>query len=863
MRRENQHKMIKNFKSITLLYLVLASITVAFEEEKFPWKSFFKKTGISDVDKYLCSSNTTFPRRCKCNENCWAFNKCCIDKLWNETDPIPLHEYLSRFIKRSKLSINQMNRLQNTSILGKSNVFSSISTCTDMSKIKNVQGCLNKNNSTSVEYLVPVEGADGYVYKNIFCANCNNVKSFQFVSINLICLGVDIPTYEDLINHQDCHISVDTANKERYIENRCDNCRNENKKTFELCKAFNGREVNNPDDYKNCRKYVFRLPQRTSTFFPIIKIKNIEDFFISYNKQHDFYLTATKSCYGNKIFDMVKQACVKTFCPLEYTRVDNTCVRKNKISVAANTNPMGTSWTMENISIYIILKKKELDFQIDPQLAKNMIKNYTNLDVNNFIQKEDEIVYTQYRRNMSHSFNITKALSAMPHYDMKIFLTSGTPIYLPVNKTFFPVLRFPNNSLCARPELVEKKKLINFQLYNALQLTNTTGNTSFFISISKEGIFRMEYLCKEFFLKTNCLLTDVTQKFMITSNLTLKIEGEKRFYSPSEYTLIDKSVAVCVNNQNMPPTTQHVNAPPWQATVKDVLFKEFIIGTSISIICYIWLLHKIIKNCSCYVAQQNMAALCFSLLVSDSLFFLHVVQFQRIKNYCWTIAVILHWLFLVTHMLVVVIAYEFLMTFRQKMNVQQSKSNKRFMKYCIFATLLPASLVTILAATDKYHVLQIGYGSVESICWIENMYARLFSYIVPFVSVCFFASGALLIAVRNIQIVKKNCAMAMNGTMNDGNKTAKLALKLIVILGIVEVIGIIQIAKDNLSEKEQIFNAVFQLIYNTLRSFKGLLWLVTAYYTRPRDLQKRFLSRISGRKNSFTLQKPTEQRTKL
>lgn len=52
-----------------------------------------------------------------------------------------------------------------------------------------------------------------------------------------------------------------------------------------------------------------------------------------------------------------------------------------------------------------------------------------------------------------------------------------------------------------------------------------------------------------------------------------------------------------------------------------------------------------------------------------------------------------------------------------------------------------------------------------------------------------------------------------------------IALKLIVALGIIEVVGLIQISKSSFSQtqNELVFNSVFSVTYTVLRSFRGVI----------------------------------------
>lgn len=65
--------------------------------------------------------------------------------------------------------------------------------------------------------------------------------------------------------------------------------------------------------------------------------------------------------------------------------------------------------------------------------------------------------------------------------------------------------------------------------------------------------------------------------------------------------------------------------------------------------------------------------------------------------------------------------------------------------------------------------------------------------------------------------------------LNSGRKANNLIIltfKLVLILGIVEVIGFVQIRNDNLTENEEIFNKVFAILFTICLSFRGIIMLL-------------------------------------
>ena len=80
-----------------------------------------------------------------------------------------------------------------------------------------------------------------------------------------------------------------------------------------------------------------------------------------------------------------------------------------------------------------------------------------------------------------------------------------------------------------------------------------------------------------------------------------------------------------------------------------------------------------------------------------------------------------------------------------------------------------------------------------------------------------------------------------------------IAFKLILALGLIEILGFTQISKKNLSENELIFNSVFAAIYTILRSLRGL-WLFMIYVCNQRKMK---ILRSTWRNNAL---RPNEMR---
>ena len=89
-------------------YLIFALSTFFFEiyecKIKFPFRSLYdlpEDYPVATFD-FLCEGNLSNTGCCNCNESCMRFKTCCIDKLWDDKNSLPINEYLQLFINKTK-----------------------------------------------------------------------------------------------------------------------------------------------------------------------------------------------------------------------------------------------------------------------------------------------------------------------------------------------------------------------------------------------------------------------------------------------------------------------------------------------------------------------------------------------------------------------------------------------------------------------------------------------------------------------------------------------------------------------------------------------------------------------------------------
>ena len=155
-------------------------------------------------------------------------------------------------------------------------------------------------------------------------------------------------------------------------------------------------------------------------------------------------------------------------------------------------------------------------------------------------------------------------------------------------------------------------------------------------------------------------------------------------------------------------------------------------------------------------------------------------------------------------------------------------------------------MTVILNETGIY---DIGYGE-NNTCFIYNFNPKLYFYIIPFGITFATTLTCFIAAIFYISKHERKTKKVLQNSGRSKTSVTSIALKLILALGIIEIVGIIQISKSSLSEGELMFNSVFSLAYTILRSLRGVI--LCFIYGRSTDNVKIFKQIIKNKKCKWT-----------
>ena len=263
----------------------------------------------------------------------------------------------------------------------------------------------------------------------------------------------------------------------------------------------------------------------------------------------------------------------------------------------------------------------------------------------------------------------------------------------------------------------------------------------------------------------------------------------------------------------------------WEKTLTDVEMYLSLSIVGLSIICGIMfiathLLFKELRNRGGLI----LIGLAVSILISD-IFFVIAVFSDINKLLCKISGILLHWSLLTVNLWAIVLAIDLAHSFIRKEIVKSSDSKKDILIFTMVCFFVPVLVVGICVALNETDTVNFNYGA-NGVCWIGSYYPMLIAYLIPSVvgyTTCIICCISLICFLTS---EKKTRETSLKGNTNADIRIVKIARKLVVVLGLIELIGFMQIVKTDLSEDELIVNRAFGLLYAVARSLRGTMLLI-------------------------------------
>ncbi|XP_066934114.1 uncharacterized protein [Clytia hemisphaerica] len=224
-----------------------------------------------------------------------------------------------------------------------------------------------------------------------------------------------------------------------------------------------------------------------------------------------------------------------------------------------------------------------------------------------------------------------------------------------------------------------------------------------------------------------------------------------------------------------------------------------------------------------------------AILFTDILFFI-CEQNNKV------VGILLHWGLLVINLWTIIIAVDLCATFLRK-GFRTFRNTVSWMDYFYFslvAYVTPLLIVILCVILDETNTIHFGYGE-NNVCWMSSYYPRIISYTIPSLLVNLSCIVCLLVLLMYLK--KQNQERKSKLKSSYRVNLTRLALKLVSLLGVIELVGFIQIPNSTLTENEMKFNASFAFIYGVLRSLRNtFIFLFVLMDSKTLKLYRKFVS---------------------
>ena len=173
-------------------------------------------------------------------------------------------------------------------------------------------------------------------------------------------------------------------------------------------------------------------------------------------------------------------------------------------------------------------------------------------------------------------------------------------------------------------------------------------------------------------------------------------------------------------------------------------------------------------------------------------------------------------------------------------------SHSLFLKYSMVGWGIPAIVLLLCLSLEHLSKEMMEYGR-NGQCFIGNILANLFSYVLSTILIITISSILLLVIIRKLrrELQSRSKVPAVNNTSPN---LIRMSIKLCLALGIAELFGIIQIPSSSHREVIVIINSVFGCLYTLIRSLRGCFIFVSFMMTKK---MKKYYRRFFTCKKDF------------
>ena len=314
------------------------------------------------------------------------------------------------------------------------------------------------------------------------------------------------------------------------------------------------------------------------------------------------------------------------------------------------------------------------------------------------------------------------------------------------------------------------------------------------------------------------------------SNETFTLDGKNNISMNENINRAD--VDPCGNKRsNTPSVSSVVETKEWEAKLsraEETISISFL-GLSCITLPVTIFVHLKVRDLQT-MQSKIMVMLCSSIFGSDVTILFGILGKQYILC-CKVVAIMLHWFGLSMHFWTLLILSDLNRSVNSAFQIQ-TYSSTRFALYNILAWGVAFAIILVCITLDEVYHNMIAYG-VNGLCWISSYNAHLIAYLVPTVVTTLVN---VVLVVRLAVFLKKRLSEDVSSLELVHKKRVemyhKLMYKVVLLFGILEVVGFIQLGEED--EIRKVVSLLFRVLYNVIRSMRGFFVFLVLVVFCPR-----------------------------
>ena len=632
------------------------------------------------------------------------------------------------------------------------------------SKCENAPPKIVNQFSYPIEDHIPVVGANGYTYRNGFCALCNGMKNYTAWNFKVFTQVVppeeldlnsklkSIEKYGGKITH--IFPTDEQPGRFCYGRNYIANCSSTNDTSYKACvegpvAIVNRRQLH----FKNtacakCNGYPgltafddtrICFGGKPTPFSLVFKLKNTGEKFTTF--------TVVSTCPFGTVYDTDFKFCREVYMSSEPASISFGVTPTDQFRILLWLKQPGMRSTLKNDLNSALVSQFSLQpHQISPVILHRLSfwNSYAVPATFTFTLTpfQSLIMRNQHRTNS----NFTRKQSAF------LQLLNFTGNFTIVGESYsFSVISVTSKQLYCYGE--KTFGMYEYKIMNKTKrlVLNETGEV---LLLKDYTLHKQEHghvtLCRKL-VWSDCAegayVPLNSNEYIVFPNLSVYHNATKSVFKFGDYLISKRSTKEYIRNDSsttensilstssaisvcLPFTnTFNITETSFVTSSSRALGILTIIGFSISIVCLVLLLitYATFQELRT-VPGKNLMNLSFSLFLSQ-LMWLVGFAFVKGRTACKVFAILEHYLLLVSFLAMSVISYHTCHVFSKPFVGRiANTSSGRFINYSAVLWITPALFVAICIALDETEVFEVDYGTN---CWLGTANAKVYLFLLP------------------------------------------------------------------------------------------------------------------------------------